>query len=89
MKEATKSVKERKEVKRNIRVIRAQIEYFDFHDFKRLLQIGRGQQNKIKKEAGLVMIGLSKSGKTTLTTAALGFKLRKTTIKGMPTLQSI
>ena len=89
MKEATKSVKERKEVKRNIKVIRAQIELFDFHDFIRLLQKGRSQKNKIKDQAAIVMIGLSKCGKTTMTTAALGYKLRKTTIKGMPTLQSI
>ena len=35
------------------------------------------------------MIGLSKTGKTTITTAALGFKLKKTMILGMPTLQPI
>ena len=37
----------------------------------------------------MVFIGLSKSGKTTITTTILGFKLKKTKIKGIPTLQPI
>ena len=89
LRDASAEVQAGKDVRVNLRVIRSQIEFFDFHDFRRLLEIGRSQKNKIKKQGGLVLIGLSKSGKTTLSTAALGKKLKRTKILGMPTLQPI
>ena len=81
-------IKKKEGVIRNLKALRHKIQHFDYPDYKRLLSIGRGSKNKIENQGGVVFIGLSKSGKTTLTTSILGFKLRKTFISGIPTLQS-
>ena len=89
MKQAISDVKERKDTKHNIRVIRNELEGFDIHDFRRLLKKGREDKSKIAGKGALVVIGLSKSGKTTTITSALGFKMQATTVLGLRTIQPV
>jgi hypothetical protein len=44
--------------------------------------------SKNKKIKVILAFGLSKSGKTTIITAVLGYKMKKTIINGIPTIQT-
>lgn len=85
---AKNDIKNRVDPKRNLRVLRNEIEIFDMHDFKRLLEKGRSQKALIEGQGALVFIGLSKSGKTTCITSILGYRMRKVKMFGMSTIQS-
>lgn len=86
-KDAAEAIRNRKDVLENIRVIRDQVELIDIHDLRRLLLNGR-KDSKIKGKGAIVFIGLSKAGKTTLTTALMGYPMCRKQIKGLDTIQS-